>query len=171
MKKVCLSLFILLVLALLLPISTSGRSFYNGISGAMFCDSAEGCRHEIGHRMDDDQRYPSRSKEFGTAVLLYAYANIKYTDALEPFSAAILAQDGMLRYSDDFTLIGVERFSSPQEELYANIYQLAGGNIDRLPEIFRPFFSRDAKYIELYDCLMASELKLCGISLHLEDED
>ncbi|RPJ29154.1 MAG: hypothetical protein EHM33_01930 [Chloroflexi bacterium] len=171
MKKfVIITALTILVLLLAVPVSMGGDSFYAKGSGVLYCESDTLCLHEIGHMMDDDLGYPSRSDEFSTAVLLYMYNSIKYSPELlpEPFTSAILAQPGMIAYSKDYTLLGVERFSSPQEELYANLYLLADGNIDIMPEIFRSFYSREAKYTELYDCLTSAPVKLCGAALHIE---
>jgi hypothetical protein len=87
---------------------------------------------------------------------------------LDDIGKEILFQDGMFSYSSRFSMLGMERFSSPQEELYADLYALARGNINNLPEPFWKFYSEDLRYTELYDCLMSAPLRLCGVSLHKE---
>lgn len=166
MKKYRALCLVPLLIAVLLPIPPKGYSVYNGISGAIYCHSAAGCRHEIGHKMDDDLGYPSRSPEFGNAVMVHLAFAFQY--GLDSTATAILTQDGMLTYSSHYSLLGVDRFSSPQEELYARLYEQSGGDIAQIPLALRPFYSDDKKYIDLYDCLMSAEFKICGTAVHVE---
>ena len=156
------------LLLALLPIGPKDGGMYNGISGALYCASSRACWHEIGHKMDDNLGYPSRSAEFGDTVRFWLILSMPM--GLDDIDKQILFQDGLLSYSRGFTVYGLERFSSPQAELYANLFSLFEGNVEAIPEPFRKFYSADAKYTELHTCLMSAPLKLCGLALHREKD-
>lgn len=142
------------------------HSVYNAPTGVLYCNTAVGCRHEIGHKIDDDLGYPSKSAEFGNAVMVHLAFALQYQ--MDAAAIKILTQDGMLTYSDKFSPLGMAWFSSPQEELYARIYETSGGDVAQIPPALRPFYSGDEKYIDLYDCLMSASFKICGRALHVE---
>lgn len=159
-----------LVGVLLSPFNIRGRSSYNGLSNTMYCKTPEACRHEIGHLMDDDLGYPSHRVGYGDALRLLLYYNLRY-DILDNYTMMILCERGVLTYDLDFSVIGGEAFSSPQSELYANMYLLADGNIDALPESLQQFYSREQKYIDLYNCLTQNpRFSLCGTSIYIREK-
>lgn len=127
--------------------SSSSYSFNLDI---LDCDNLEylkGCRHEIGHKMDDDMGMPSQSKEF--AIATQAIVQTMWI-TLEPDEFGMFIQ----LYPD----------SNPIE-LYAGLYSYVEGDISKLPESLQPFFSTDASYLDLYDCLAQSGLNVCGRSV------
>ena len=146
---------------ILLPLSPN---FYNYPTNALVCTTSDGCMHEIGHKMDDDMNAPSRSGDFGNALRAYLIFAAKY-DQWDVYSRTILTYDGLFQYSSVYSVTGGEKFSSPQEELYADFYKLSGGDINALPEIFREFYSTDNSYQTLYQCLMTT--RICGTSFRL----
>lgn len=165
MKKIALLLVPILILSIL-PVNMNGWSSYNSISGALFCNSSSGCWHEIAHRMDDDLGHPSRSAEFGNAIVLEMMFAFKYQ--ADDTAMAILGQEGLIAYSPLYSMTGAERFSSPQEELYAKLFDINHGDVSTMPPAFQKFYSTDEKYTALYHCLMSAEFKLCGTALHRE---
>lgn len=162
------ALFIVpVLLVVLLPIPPKGGSVYNKMSGSLYCVSDGGCRHEIGHKMDDDLGQPSHLAEFGNAVMIHLLYAAKF--GADDAARLILTQPGMLAYSDTFTIWGARRFTSPQSELYANLYELSNGDVSVLPGVFQQFFSKDTEYTQLHDCLMSARVKVCGRALHVEE--
>lgn len=164
MKKTGSVLAVILFIALALPISPYGnKGYYNFATNSLYCNSGTGCRHEIGHRMDVESNHPSRSTEFAHAVQLYLYVEL-HKEPVSDFAMAVLTYPPLMSHRTPRFPVS----SSGQEELYADMYRWVNGNIDSLPEIFRPFYSRDAKYTELYKCLMSAPVKICGTALHIE---
>lgn len=116
-----------------------GRSSYSFRLGVLDCnnlDALKGCRHEIGHKMDDDLGHPSQSPEFMIAVK--AYTIVELNSGQVPSDMAML-----IHFYPDQTPV----------ELYAAIYARADGDIWLIPESLRMFYSNDPKYTQLYDCL------------------
>lgn len=157
--------FILLVLLTLAFMPWHG-SFYAG-HGILFCNSASNCRHEIGHMMDDDLGDISKTPEFGTAIATYLYAQSKYFE-LDQVTDVIQGTGGIFFYNPEYQLFGKRFGHYPQQELYANIYAAMQGDYATIPESLQPLYSQDAKYTDLYDCLMNAKVKLCGWALHIE---
>ena len=60
-----------------------------------------------------------------------------------------------MEYSNQYSPVGIEIWSSPQEELYASMFAWANGDISEMPEPFRSFYSTDLKYRQLQECLTA----------------
>lgn len=130
-------------------------NFYS--AGFLVCNGVDGCRHEIGHKMDDDLGKPSHSAEFGDALRAYIlFAGMSRVH--DQYTLKILWFGGILQYSPLYDIGRLEMFSSPQSELYADMYMMAGGNVDYLPEIFRQFYSTDHKYTDLHNCLMTKRI-------------
>jgi hypothetical protein len=107
--------------------------------------------------MDAALDHPSRSYEFSHAIQLYLYVELHH-EAVSDFAMAILTYPPMMNHR-------VARFpvsSSGQEELYADMYAWVDGDIDKLPEIFRDFYTNDASYRALYQCLVANKINICN---------
>jgi len=148
---------LILLVIFMLPVSPYGnKGYYNFASNTLYCHNAYSCRHEIGHSMDAALDHPGRSYEFSHAIQLYLYVELHH-ETVSDFAMAILTYPPMMSHR-------VVRFpvsSSGQEELYADMYAWVDGDIDQLPEIFQEFYTNDASYRALYQCLMASELNIC----------
>lgn len=166
MKKIFATAIVVTLLVMVLPISPypfGNPSYYNYMTNSLLCVGAYECRHEIGHRMDAENGHPSRTYEFGHAIELYLYVELHH-DQPSKLSLSILTYPPlMVHRAPRFPIT-----SSGQEELYADMYAWVDGETDKLPEIFREFYSQDAKYQKLYDCLMSKPVKLCGPALHVE---
>jgi hypothetical protein len=155
-----------IVLLLVLALRPSfERGFYAGV---IVCRNAENCRHEIAHRMDADAGYPSRSAAFGDALRIHFVGSLTY--GMDEYAELIFKQGGVFQYDRNFSVFGMERFSSPQAELYADIYLTAGGDVTAIPPLLRPFYNTDESYTDLYNCLMSADVKLCGTALHMENK-
>lgn len=131
-----------------------GRSSYSFNLGVLDCNNIEphnnnGCRHEIGHKMDDDLGMPSLTPEFAVAT-----------------QATVQAMMISLQPNDMAIFISVYPDKDPRE-LYAGIYAYVEGDISRLPKDLRPFFSADESYLDLYDCLAQDGLNICGRSISI----
>jgi hypothetical protein len=126
------------------------RSSYSFRLGVLDCNNVkplEGCRHEIGHKMDDDLGMPSLSEEF--AIATQAHVIYKMT---------------MLEVDDMAIFIQVYPDQTPRE-LYAAIYARVDGDITKLPKSLQRFYSDDPSYLNLYDCLAQTGLNICGRSV------
>ena len=137
---------------------------YNYTLNALICDNYESCVHEVGHKMDDDLGRVSHSEEFGNALRVMLVYSAK-TDDWNEYSKTLLTYGGILQYNPIYSIVGVERFSSPQEELYADLYRLSGGNIDNIPTQLQKFYSTDQKYKDLIQCL--SVRSICGLAFRM----
>jgi hypothetical protein len=167
MKRFLCSLLCLGVLAVSLPVP--GRPNYNFISHTFYCDSARGCRHEIGHWMDDELGHPSRSIEFSDALKLYLYLefgnSLAQNAPISEHAWLVMNYVGLLSYDPRYKPPGIEMFSSPIEELYADMYLYADGDVDAIPPGFQKFYSKDEKYQSAYECLTAHRFNLCSNSV------
>lgn len=127
------------------------NSSYSFNLNILDCDNIEylrGCRHEIGHKMDDDLGRPSLTSEFIIATQAYATAQLD-----------------LLVVPDDLAIfIRVYPDKNPIE-LYAGIYAYVEGDISKLPPPLQKFYSNDPVYLDLYDCLAQIGLNICGRSV------
>lgn len=127
-----------------------GRSSYSFNLGILDCDNVEplkGCRHEIGHKMDDDLGMPSLSTEFAIAI-----------------QAHVLVETRPLEVPDDAAILIKLYPDRDPRELYAAIYASVDGDISKLPSSLQPFYSTDSSYLALYDCLARTGFNVCGRS-------
>lgn len=128
-----------------------GRSSYSYRLNVLDCNNLEplkGCRHEIGHKMDDDLGMPSLSTEFAIATqahLIYEMSTLEVPD-------------------DTAILIRLYPDRDPRE-IYAAIYASVDGDITRLPVSLQGFYSKDESYLILYDCLAQPGVNICGRSI------
>jgi hypothetical protein len=149
------------------PIKTG--SYYSFELNFLDCNNLDymsGCRHEIGHKMDDDMGVPSLSPEFGHAVQLYILTDMLDKNKKPGELASILfLHPGVYVYDATHPY-------QVQRELYASIYSWANGDVSKIPEIFQPFYSTKTSYLDLYDCLSKpTRLNVCGFSIsHLKGE-
>lgn len=151
----------IVILFIVVPLN---QNMYNYQFNVLICNNGYSCIHEVGHRMDDDLSRPSKSEEFGNALRVTLIYSAK-TDDWNEYSKLILTYGGVLQYNQSYSVTGVERFSSPQEELYADIYRLSGGNVDNIPVQLQSFYSKDTKYQELIQCLDSNSV--CGSSFRM----
>jgi hypothetical protein len=159
--KISIVLNILMVILILLPFSKilfNGTSFYFSPLGLSYCSQPEQCRHEVGHLIDDDMGHISRSREFGEAIVLHLFYQIKYEEKMDRFSGIILTNPGMLIYSPSYQPYKTEAGSSPQEELYAKLYAEVDGDIEKLPPSLRIFYRDDTEYDDAYDRLITKKI-------------
>lgn len=128
-----------------------GRSSYSYRLNVLDCNNLEplkGCRHEIGHKMDDDLGMPSLSTEFAIATqahLIYEMSTLEMPD-------------------DTAILIRLYPDRDPRE-IYAALYAGVEGDIEKLPSSLQPFYSKEHSYLRLYDCLAKAGLNICGLSV------
>lgn len=163
-KKLTFATAFIILAVFLLPVSPYGnKGYYNFATNTLYCNSARGCRHEIGHRMDAEAGHPGRSSEFSHSIQLYLYVEL-HKEPVSDFAMAVLTFPPMMSHRAPRFPIS----SSGQEELYADMYAWVDGDIEEIPEIFRTFYSRDEKYKDTYNCLMQNRVSLCGAALHIE---
>jgi hypothetical protein len=156
------ALNVLMIVGLLLPYSSilfNGNSFYFAPMKLAYCVKPEDCRHEVGHLIDDDMGHISRSKEFGTALMLYVMYQIKYSE-LDRFGVIIFTNPGSLVYSNSYQPYNTEAGSSPQEELYAKLYAEVDGDISKLPPLLRKFYKTNPEYDKAYTSLITTKYYL-----------
>jgi hypothetical protein len=125
-----------------------GTSSYSFNLNVLDCDNTDylrGCRHEIGHKMDDDLGMPSQSDEFLIATRAYAIYQLDMKVNPDPLAMFIRL------YPDALPV-----------ELYAGIYSFVDGEVSQLPESIRAFYSTDTSYLDLYVCLTDTVFNICG---------
>ena len=154
--------FILLVVISVSLLSNElipGLSSYSFNLGVLDCnnlDHLKGCRHEIGHKMDHDLGMPSESYEFGKALQNFMFFELNLKEEPSELGWLLFLYPGVYTHGDG---------SPPQRELYAAIYAWAEGDYSRIPDVFKPFYSPDPSYLELYDCLADPGINVCGTSI------
>lgn len=127
------------------------RSSYSFRLNLLDCNNIEplkGCRHEIGHKMDDDMGMPSLSSEFAIAI-----------------QAHVLVETRPMEVPDDVAILIKLYPDRDPREIYAAIYSFVDGDVERLPASIQPFYSNDPSYLRLYDCLAQPGLNVCGRSV------
>lgn len=155
MNKHKVTMIVMLIATLVIHIYNvelmPSRSSYSFNLGILDCDNIErltGCRHEIGHKMDDDLGMPSLSKEFAIAI-----------------RAHVLVETRPMEVPDDVAILIKLYPDRDPREIYAAIYSLVDGDVERLPAFIQPFYSTDPSYLRLYDCLAQPGLNVCGRSV------
>lgn len=124
------------------------RSSYSYRLDVLDCNNLEplkGCRHEIGHKMDDDLGMPSMTSEFSVAIL-----------------AHVLVETRPMEVPDDVAILVRLYPDRDPREIYAAIYASVDGRIERLPASLQPFYSTDPSYLTLYRCLAQTGFNFCG---------
>lgn len=112
----------------LVPIPVRGEhGAYNSWSRIAWCDNDHSCLHEIGHGLDQQAGWVSQSPEFAEAVRLYIVAGI-------------LGQEELPVYMLAMTYTAPDGQEPTKKELYANLYMLADGKAENMPEGLRKFF-------------------------------
>lgn len=139
MKKLLAFLITLFIVGTLYTqIFIPDASSYSFLVHVLDCDNVEylrGCRHEIGHKMDDDLGKPSESYEFEITLQYYILTELAKDQPSE-----------LATFLDTYP-------DHEKVELYAAIYAYVDGNVYMMPEIFQRFYSTDVSYLELYSCL------------------
>ena len=124
-------LILLIAVVLLLPIPLPGDTgAYNTLSGLTWCSNAQACTHERGHALDQRNGWPSQSEDFTFAVRVYVIAQMR-SERPEPMAGVILEA-----WAHPVTRPG----TNPNAELYAIIYQAAGGDVNEIPAALRTFY-------------------------------
>lgn len=153
------TLSLLVIIQIVLPYSSilfNGLSFHQSNLDFTYCKQEIYCRHEVGHLMDDQLGHISKTEEFGSALMIHLAFSFKM-DQVDEYTTLILGKKGILTYTDLYKPYHYGAGSSPQEELYADIYDLSGGDINNIPMTLRPFFSSDVKYDEAYNDLVTNK--------------
>ena len=152
LKRFTLGYIIVSILTIVLLFEINpGASSYSYDLNLLDCNNTKymaGCRHEIGHKMDDDLDSPSLSPEFGHAVQLYIMVGLR-GQSQDRLAAILLTYPGIFQYDQSHPVM-------VQREIYASIYAWADGDISRIPESLRGFYSTDESYLDLYSCLSRS---------------
>ena len=129
----------------------TGQAFYNPALNFVSCDKQWECRHEIGHVLDREMGYPSKSDAWATAIRTYLYVRAKYA-SLDQITDVIYGTSGIFNYDVRYTNpLYAATHSLPQQELYANIYTAVDGDISKLDPMLRVFYSDDPRYQRLYE--------------------
>lgn len=150
MKKLLVGSVILIIVFLaawlLLPltvVNTNSGSF-NTITGLISCEDEASCIHEIGHKLDRDSDWQSQTPEFSAAVKTFILVELSKTPP-DPMAQNIILKTGIF---DD----KVSYPTSPLKEVYAYLFEWAGGEVENMPAVFRPFYDwvLAEKYIAQY---------------------
>jgi len=129
-----------------------GTSWYLPAVRILSCKPQD-CMHEVGHKMDHDLGFPSRTPEFMNAVQQYLLVEMQ-----------LEAPSELARTLMGLAFVYSERHPYSSYELYAAIYDDADGDIAQVPLIFQPFFSIDSSYGTLTQCLAGDGFNVCNTS-------
>ena len=144
MKKIYFISFLLFIVFNIFPIpSPNLDGKYNTFTGMIWCNNKIACYHEIGHKLDHENKWISRSYEFSLAVRAYLILEMQ-----EQHPSQLVYE--IMRVPGLFEWNGY--FSNPQAEVYATIFEFSNGNIEKMPERFREFYDweRAEELIEKY---------------------
>lgn len=112
-----------LFLMVSIPLPLKGVSgVYNTFSHIYWCEDRAACVHEIGHKLDQESGWPSRSAGFSDAVKTFILVESKQEQP-SPLLYKLFSQP-------DFSMT----------ELYARIFEWSDGNPENMPEVFRKFY-------------------------------
>jgi hypothetical protein len=137
MKKFTAFLLLLLLLYFLLPVHTSrDYGVYNPLSGLMWCRYTWACIHEIGHKLDDRGGWISHTQKFNEAIYIFVASELIAHDT---GSYSYILANTILRVPG--SIGGKFYWWDRQSEIYATIFQSSDGKIEKMPEIFRPFYN------------------------------
>jgi hypothetical protein len=142
MKKIILALMIFFMIFMVLPPSLNS---FNMITGEINCEGVYTCLHEEGHKRDREKFFISQSSKFKETVKEYhkiCEPNEAYCFMIEHFPGILgnpmredMAESNLL--SSSFWNRGWGGYT----ELYARMYQYCLGDVERMPEVFQPFFT------------------------------
>lgn len=114
-------------LLLLLPFPQSGeRGAYNTWSGLAWCKDYSACLHEIGHALDREAGWISQTPAFAQALQMYLLTGARIdNNVIILLAVALSPADGRER---------------TKRELYAWLFELAGGKKENMPVGLRDFY-------------------------------
>lgn len=129
-----------LVMTMLLPFPKAGeRGAYNLWSGLAWCQDRSACMHEAGHALDRSAGWISQSREFAEALQMYLLTGARNDDrVIVLLSIALVPPDGQ---------------EPTKKELYAWLFEMAGGIRENMPAGLRSFYdwTLAEKYISQID--------------------
>lgn len=119
---------------ILLPFPIPGKDgTYNKVSGLIWCRTENICIHEVGHKLDDEAGWISHSKEFSLTVSAFVWFELDADREPHPFVYKIMTFPGVFRNTPSI-------FTDDNAELYASLFQWAGGKEENMPELLRPYY-------------------------------
>lgn len=108
---------------LLLPIPGRHETgLYNTITHLIWCTDSRSCEHEIGHYIDGNNGWISKTPEYKTALDYFIFVELKVNT----------------RPGDPLAIDIVQMIGQPIQEIYASIYAATGGNVPRSLKRFYP---------------------------------
>lgn len=114
---------ICLFLMVSIPLPLQGENgVYNTFSHTYWCADHAACVHEIGHKLDQENGWPSRSQGFADAVKTFILVQSKQ-DSPSPLLYKLFAEP-------DFSMV----------EMYARIFEWSDGKAENMPVIFQKFY-------------------------------
>ena len=119
---------------MLSPFSLTSDGAYNNITKTIYCNNYSSCVHEVGHKIDDANDYPSRTWQFSLAVRMYLNDELKSDSAsqiaLDIFKFQFQHHDGIRNINMNY----------PMGELYAEIFEMTEGKKELMPERLQRFY-------------------------------
>lgn len=131
MKRIWIAIISLIALLVMVPVPHQGQAgAYNTVSHLAYCSTRGACLHEIGHALDQSAGWISQSPAFHTALQMYLYTELR-KPILTELPADIL----------EVTYRGDDDGRTVRMELYAFLFQQAGGQPERMPAALRSFYN------------------------------
>lgn len=152
-----LAVMIMSHIVIFVAVFTPNQSSYSFLTGVLDCYNIQhmrGCRHEIAHKMDQEEGMISKTPEFGHSVQTYLLKELRKENPSE-LAQILITYPGVYIYEPT-------QISSPQVEVYAAIYAWAEGDLHRIPRGLRKYYSSSPFYLSLYSCLSnPQQINIC----------
>jgi hypothetical protein len=120
---------------------------YDLWTGRIVCGLPRDCYHEQAHKMNAESGWISESKEFKDAVDIHRSISYNYPEFRDDYSELVMFFPGIgnpkQEENNPFNYGFWHGGWGGYTELHAEIYAMAEGNPDNMPEIFRPFYKVD----------------------------
>jgi hypothetical protein len=117
---------------------------YDMWTGKIFCDTPRDCFHEEAHKMDAEQGWISKSDDYKSAVDTFRSVAWICIECRDEYSEMVMFFPGVGReLQPEHNPLNYGFWHGGwggMQELYAEIYAMAEGNPENMPEIFRPFY-------------------------------
>ena len=113
--------------------------YYNSWTKDLYCTT--NCYHEIGHKLDDELGWKSKTKEYRTevAIFLLLDSNHSFVNRTISFPGIIVP-----KYKSKFPNFLISGFTwGGYTELYAEMLNWADGEVGRIPEVLQKYYNQE----------------------------
>jgi hypothetical protein len=141
--SICINFVVLVIIVSLYGMYAPLPGFYIPWAERIVCSEKYSCLHEAGHQIDKSNGYPSQTVEYSNAVQTF---RIVCETSKNPDSFCTLAvnfpgigSSHLKGVCHLLTVCGPNGWGGYSEFL-SEMYAQAGGEVSRIPEVFRKFY-------------------------------